>query len=91
MMILIKDMTAKEYEELCTWARVGANNSMIGHKSCIELPPHGRLIDADALRCYICEECNLYPDKCLERVGEECDRSEIYHIDHCAPTIIEGE
>lgn len=57
----------------------------------VPVPPHGRLIDADALRLTHCKECTLYPDKCMENAGEECDWNSIYHIDHLAPTIIEAE
>ena len=52
-----------------------------------EIPPHGRLIDADKLRHSHCAECTLYPDKCL---GDECDWDAIYHIDH-AKTVIEAD
>ena len=56
-----------------------------------ELPPHGRLIDADALKLSHCKECTLYPDKCLEKTDEGCDWESIYHIEHCAPTIITAD
>lgn len=46
-----------------------------------------RLIDADALKLTFCRECTLYPDKCLEKDGGECDWHSIYHIKYCAPTI----
>ena len=57
----------------------------------VPVPPHGRLIDADALKLSHCKECTLYPDKCLEKTGEGCDWGSIYHIEHCAPTIIPAE
>ena len=57
----------------------------------VPVPPHGRLIDADALKLSHCKECTLYPDKCLEKTEEGCDWNSIYHIEHCAPTIIEAE
>lgn len=53
----------------------------------IELPDHGRLIDADKLKESHCVECTLYPDRCL---GDNCDWSSIYHLDH-APTVIPAE
>ena len=53
----------------------------------IEIPPHGRLIDADELRRSHCLECSFYPDNCL---GDDCDADSVYHIDH-AKTIIEAE
>lgn len=53
----------------------------------VPVPPHGRLIDADALRLSHCVECTLHPDKCLK---DECDWGSIYHIDH-ATTIIPAD
>lgn len=61
------------------------------HCPLVPVPPHGRLIDADALKLSHCKECTLYPDKCLEKTDEGCDWGSIYHIEHCAPTIIEAE
>lgn len=51
------------------------------------VPPHGRLIDAAALKHSLCVECELYPSKCLKG---DCDWDCIWHIDH-APTIIPAE
>lgn len=51
------------------------------------VPPHGRLIDADALKHSLCVECELYPSKCLKG---DCDWDCIWHIDH-APTVIPAE
>ena len=50
----------------------------------IEVPDHGRLIDADNLKKSHCVECTLYPDRCL---GENCDWGSIYHLEH-AKTVI---
>lgn len=36
-----------------------------------------RLIDANNLKLGLCEECKLYPDKCLK---DNCDWNSIYHI-----------
>jgi len=50
MSILIKGMDKEQIEEIFKWARYGKNNSMIGmYAEIISVPPHGRLIDADAL------------------------------------------
>ena len=50
MSILIKGMNKKDFEEIIMLARYGANNCMIGeYAEVVEIPPHGRLIDADAL------------------------------------------
>lgn len=48
MSILIKGMTAKELLDVFQWARIGANNCMIGYGVvATELPDHGDLIDRD--------------------------------------------
>ena len=50
----------------------------------VEVPtPHGRLVDADALKATFCAECN-HTITC-----EDCDID--YHIGRLAPTIIEAE
>ena len=50
----------------------------------VEVPtPHGRLVDADALKATFCAECN-HTITC-----EDCDID--YHIERLAPTIIEAE
>lgn len=49
----------------------------------IEVPPHGPLVDADALKATFCAECN-HTITC-----EDCDID--YHIGRLAPTIIEAE
>lgn len=50
MSILINGMSKKDFEEVIKYARYGANNCMIGERAeVVELPPHGRLIDADVL------------------------------------------
>ena len=56
------------------------------HPACplAEVPtPHGRLVDADALKATFCAECN-HTITC-----EDCDID--YHIERLAPTIIEAE
>lgn len=46
MSILINGITAKQLEDVFSWARIGANNCMIGYGvTAIELPDHGDLID----------------------------------------------
>lgn len=49
----------------------------------VEVPPHGRLVDADALKATFCAECN-HTITC-----EDCDID--YHIGRLSPTIIEAE
>ena len=49
----------------------------------VEVPPHGRLVDADELKATFCAECN-HTLTC-----EDCDID--YHIGRLAPIIIESE
>lgn len=56
----------------------------------VEVPePHGRLIDADALRLTHCTECTLWGKTCFGN-NQDCDWDCIYHIDH-AETVIPAE
>lgn len=49
--ILIKGMTAEQLLDVFEWARIGANNCMIGHGVvATELPDHGDLVDVDLLK-----------------------------------------
>lgn len=51
MGVYIKNWSLADWKELLMWAKIGANNAMIGEFAEVEeLPPHGRLIDADALK-----------------------------------------
>lgn len=48
MSLLIKNWSEGNWKELLKWAKIGANNAMIGEFTEVEeLPPHGRLIDAE--------------------------------------------
>ena len=50
MGVYIKHWSLADWKELLKWAKIGANNAMIGEFTEVEeLPPHGRLIDADVL------------------------------------------
>lgn len=61
------------------------HNTEIRQEWCplVEVPPHGRLVDADALKATFCAECN-HTITC-----EDCDID--YHFGRLAPTIIEAE
>ena len=49
MGVYIKNRSLADWKELLKWAKIGANNAMIGEFAEVEeIPPHGRLIDADA-------------------------------------------
>lgn len=61
MDLLIKNWSKADWEELLEWAKFGANNAMIGEfTEVVELPPHGRLIDADAIT-FECNKARLRP------------------------------
>lgn len=50
MALYIKNWSMADWKELLKWAKVGANNAMIGEFTEVEeIPPHGDLIDRDAL------------------------------------------
>lgn len=50
MEVYIKNWSLANWEELLKWAKIGANNAMIGEFTEVEeVPPHGDLIDRDAL------------------------------------------
>ena len=54
----------------------------------IELPPHGRLIDADALLKKFCGHCDGYEECGTNKIRVEC--YDLGLINH-SPTIIEAE
>ena len=78
-------------DDLCHITKGGRTiNERPPHCPLIEVPPHGRLIDADYQKHTLCAECTLYPDSCLENTGGVCDWHGIAHLRMC-PTIIEAE
>lgn len=82
MGLYIKNWNLDNWNYLLKWARIGANNAMIGeHTEVEEIPPHGRLIDADAL--------NL--DYEVEMADDWKTAHEIANVVKYAPTIIEAE
>lgn len=85
MSVLIKGITKSDFESILTEARYGANNCMIGeYAEVVEIPPHGRLIDADALIETNAElaDCDfIHP-----RIG-----STLREVVEDAPTIIDAE
>lgn len=77
MSLLIKNWSEADWKELLKWAKIGLNNAMIGEFAEVEeLPPHGRLIDADALE---------------DELGKFCDDNWVYNTLHHAPTVIPAE
>ena len=50
MGVYIKNWSLADWKELLKWAKIGANNAMIGELAEVEeIPPHGRCVDADRL------------------------------------------
>ena len=94
MSILIKGFSKKDFDELVQYARYGANNCMIGENTeVIEIPPHGRLIDADAFtkdECNYCDgACEALPCDCLN-CKSDC-RCDFMKDIADAPTIIPAD
>jgi hypothetical protein len=59
MGVYIKNWSLADWKELLKWAKIGANNAMIGEFAEVEeIPPHGRLIDADEFFKDICNSLN---------------------------------
>ena len=86
MSLLIKNWSLADWKELLKWAKIGLNNAMIGEFSEVEeIPPHGRLIDADALirELEITEEDDHNGATLLMAVFLEVLKS--------APTVIDAE
>ena len=86
MSLLIKNWSEADWKELLKWAKIGLNNAMIGEFSEVEeIPPHGRLIDADALirELEITEEDDHNGATLLMAVFLEVLKS--------APTVIDAE
>ena len=51
MSLLIKNWSLADWKELLMWARIGANNAMIGEFAEVEeVPPHGDLVDRAEMR-----------------------------------------
>lgn len=77
MSILINDISAEELLRVFEWARIGANNCMIGRGViATELSDHGDLIDRDAL--------------CV-RGGRNCGKTFLAELLKNAPVVIPAE
>lgn len=85
MSLLIKNWQMADWKELLKWAKIGANNAMIGEFTEVEeVQAHGRLIDADAF-----EKQNAYfwnRDFINPKYSET-----LADLVNAAPTIIEAE
>lgn len=93
MSLLIKNWQMADWKELLKWAKVGANNAMIGEFAEVEeLPPHGRLIDADKMRESIRKQTaflRILGGEFAE-IAETLEKGFLREIDN-APTIIQAE
>ena len=78
MSILIKGMDKETAMRLCSYAGI-----WMEEEDFIEIPPHGRLIDADALTELVETEFRNW--------GEDYDASQFLGDIEDAPTIIEAE
>ena len=87
MSLLIKNWSEADWKELLKWAKIGANNAMIGEFAEVEeIQPHGRLIDADKIgltdfEIILCQKGNPFKNA-LEMLLEKIED---------APTVIEAE
>ena len=91
--IYIHNFTKERYEELLMWARVGANNCMIGENTEITvIPDHGRLIDADELRQAMYHQA-FETDSPMQKWDSGCwIRYKMFEqIEESAPTVIPAE
>lgn len=78
MSLLIKNWQMADWKELLKWAKIGLNNAMMGEFSEVEeIPPHGRLIDANALE----KDIDKY-------IGGEESRSRFHHWVQVQRTVI---
>ena len=75
MGVYIKHWSLADWKELLKWAKIGANNAMIGEFTEVEeLPPHGRLIDADAMTQDLnksADDCEVWKRHAMEEENDE--------------------
>lgn len=93
MSLLIKNWSKADWKELLKWAKFGANNAMIGEfTEVVELPPHGRLIDADAMIASIKKQTGFLKimGGDFATMAETLEKGILQEIEN-APTIIEAE
>ena len=93
MGVYIKNWSLADWKDLLKWAKIGLNNAMIGEFTEVEeVPPHGRLIDADALKDVQQADADFF--KGSSDYGEKCRYDEainaVANIVN-APTIIPAE
>lgn len=92
MGVYIKNWSLADWKELLKWAKIGANNAMIGEFSEVEeLPPHGRLIDVDELKSWVENyfEMNRYYHPYSKSTNIPAE--ELYDILAQVPAVVEAE
>lgn len=93
MGVYIKNWSLADWKELLKWAKIGANNAMIGEFAEVEeLQPHGRLIDADKMRESIRRQAGFLKlmGGELSKIAETLEKGFLQEIAN-APTIIPAE
>ena len=92
MGLYIKNWSLADWKELLKWAKIGANNAMMGEFTEVEeVPPHGRLIDADALTQKIVKEHDKYDAMNQYDSGLRAGYRASMKTVRIAPTILEAE
>ena len=86
MGVYIKNWSLADWKELLKWAKIGANNAMIGEFTEVEeVSPHGDLIDRDVLNYTM-----LYKENWMSGTGGEAPAVWRKDIED-APTIIPAD
>ena len=91
MGVYIKNWSIADWKELLKWAKIGANNAMIGEFSEVEeVPPHGRLGDLDKLEKMFAD-IDSAPYSCFDGAEPFYSAEDAAHIIRLAPTVIEAD
>ena len=91
MSLLIKNWSIADWKELLKWAKIGANNAMIGEFTEVEeIPPHGRCIDADALKTEVFAHDKLMKDG-WNNMDMGMFTGNLMEVVSGVPTILEAE
>lgn len=87
MGVYIKNWLLADWKELLKWAKIGANNAMIGEFTEVEeIQPHGRLVDMGEIEERIDSCCDDID--CSKTMCNECAVQIVMNKVFDAPTII---